>query len=287
MKPLFSHDTLNSFVLWWDNYLMRKGEAYKTYTSKLYYYTDTRLASTKVIYGSPYKQWVYDKGITGATIPTGFLINGTMTPTGTSGMFIDFDNGRIIFDAGVSTGLAITGTYSAKEINSYTTDQPEESLIVEGKYVTNSKYTVSSNYIAPYAPAAPAAFISIETIDNEPFAFGGEDETTIAAKAVVFCENLYQLDGVLGVFSDSFNEVFSKIPMTGHPLGEFYKLKTGAYPTGYNYTNVKNIYNNDVYFITDVTISKVRDDAVKEMNPDLNIGIIDFEFTKYRYPRLT
>lgn len=285
MKPAFTHTSLNSFILWWDHFLLRKGEAYKTITSKLYNYTDERIGSSKVVYGSPYKQWVYDSSISGATIPTGFLINGTMTPTGTSGMFIDFENGRIIFNSGVSTSLNITGTYTAKEINSYPNEQPEERLIIEGKYIPNSKYTVTSNYIAPHAPAAPAAFISIENFDNSPFSFGGEDKTTINAKAVVFCDSMYQLDGVLGLFADSFNEVFSEIPMTAHPLGEFYKLKTGLYPTGFNYIDTKTTYSNNQFCITDVTISKVRDDSVKELNPDLNIGIIDFEFYRPRYPR--
>lgn len=273
-------------MLWFDHMLLHKGEAYKTYTTKLYNYTDSRITSGKVIYGSPYKQWVCDQSITGAVIPTGFTIDGIPTLTGTSGLFIDYENGRIIFNSGVSTSLNITGTYTAKEINSYATNQPEEALIIEGKYITNSKYTVTSNYVAPHAPAAPAAFISIEDIDNEPFAFGGEDKTSITAKCVVFCENLYQLDGVLGLCADSFNEVFSKIPMSANPIGEFGRVKTGIYPTGYNYTDVKTNYAGTTYFISDVTLSKIRDDSVKELNPDLNIGIIDFEFKAFRYPRL-
>ena len=112
MKPTFSHNVVNSFFLWFDHFLMTKGEAYKTFTTKLYNYSDPRLGGDKVVYGSPYKQWVYDKSITGATIPTGFTINGSIVPTGTSGMKIDFDNGRIIFNSGVSTDLNITGTYS-------------------------------------------------------------------------------------------------------------------------------------------------------------------------------
>ena len=28
MKPLYQHELLNSFYLWFDNYLMKKGEAY-------------------------------------------------------------------------------------------------------------------------------------------------------------------------------------------------------------------------------------------------------------------
>ena len=286
MKPTFSHNVVNSFFLWFDHFLMTKGEAYKTFTTKLYNYSDPRLGGDKVVYGSPYKQWVYDKSITGATIPTGFTINGSIVPTGTSGMKIDFDNGRIIFNSGVSTDLNITGTYSIKEINSYVTDQPEDNLIIENKYVTNSRFTVTENYIPPYNPVTPCIFASIETAHNTAFAFGGEDETKCIVKLVAFCENLYQLDGLLSVFGDSYNEFFSLIPMTGHPLGEFNELKTGVYTTGYDYNNLSNAYNSQKMFISHVETSKIRDSVLKELNPILHIGFLDFEITTYRYPRL-
>ena len=286
MKPTFTHNVINSFFLWFDNFLMTKGDAYKTYTTKLYNYQDPRLGGDKVVYGSPYKQWVYDKNITGATIPSGFTINNQFVSTGTSGMKIDFDNGRIIFNSGVSTGLNITGTYSVKEVNSYITDQPEDNLIIENKFVTNSRFTVSENYIAPYNPVTPCIFASIQTAHNTAFAFGGEDETKCIIKVVAFCENLYQLDGVLSVFGDSYNEIFSIIPMTGHPLGEFNEMKTGAYPTGYDYKNLSNSYNSQTLFISHVETSKIRDSVIKELNPILHIGFLDFEIKTYRYPRL-
>jgi len=286
MKPTFTHNVINSFFLWFDNFLMTKADAYKTYTTKLYNYQDPRLGGDKVVYGSPYKQWIYDKNITGATIPSGFTINNQFVSTGTSGMKIDFDNGRIIFNSGVSTSLNITGTYSIKEVNSYITDQPEDNLIIENKFVTNSRFTVSENYIAPYSPVTPCIFASIETAHNTAFAFGGEDETKCIIKVVAFCENLYQLDGVLSVFGDSYNEIFSIIPMTGHPLGEFNEIKTGAYPTGYNYKNLSNAYNSQTLFISHVETSKIRDSVIKELNPILHIGFLDFEIKTYRYPRL-
>ena len=286
MKPTFTHNVINSFFLWFDNFLMTKGDAYKTYTTKLYNYEDLRLGGGKVVYGSPYKQWVYDKNITAATIPSGFTINNQFVSTGTSGMKIDFDNGRIIFNSGVSTNLSITGAYSVKEVNSYITDQPEDNLIIENKFVTNSRFTVSENYIPPYNPVTPCIFASIETAHNTAFAFGGEDETKCIIKVVAFCENLYQLDGVLSIFGDSYNEIFSIIPMTGHPLGEFNEMKTGAYPTGYDYKNLSNAYNSQTLFISHVETSKIRDSVIKELNPILHIGFLDFEIKTYRYPRL-
>lgn len=286
MIPAFSHDVNNSFFLWFDNTLMRKGQAFKTYTTKLYNYTDDRLIG-KVVYGSPYKQWAYDKSIQGITIPSGVTVDNVFTATGISGMIMDFENGRIIFNSGVSKTLNISGTYTVKEINSYITDQPEDNLLIEGKFIQNSRFTVTETYVAPYNPVTPSAFISIENIDNNPFALGGEDETRILMKAIVFCENLYQLDGTLSIFADTFNTNFNIIPMVQHPLAEFNNLKTGLYPTGYDYINVnKNSINNGKCYIYDVTTSKIKDDVIKELNPTLHIGFVDFQIGIIRYPRL-
>lgn len=286
MKPNFSHDVLNSFFLWFDNYVMTKGEAYSTKTTKLYNYTDSRLGGNKVVYGSPYKQWVYDNNISGVAIPSGLTIDNVFRSTGFSGMAIDFDNGRAIFDANFPTGLNITGTYSVKEINSYVTDQPEDNLIIENKYITNSRFTVTENYIPPYNPVTPTIFASIENTHNTAFAFGGEDETNCNVKLVAFCESLYQLDGLLSIFADSYNEVFSLVPMIKHPIGEFGEIKTGLYPTGYDYHNVSQQYSDQSLFIYHVVTSKIRDSVLKELNPTLHIGFLDFDIKTYRYPRL-
>jgi len=286
MKPNFSHNVINSFFLWFDNYVMTKGEAYSIKNTKLYNYTDPRLGGNKVVYGSPYKQWVYDNNINGAQIPSGLTIDNAFVVTGTSGLAIDFDNGRAIFDSNVSTTLNVSGLYTVKEINSYVTDQPEDNLIIENKYVTNSRYTVTENYIPPYNPVTPAIFASIENTHNTAFAFGGEDETNCNIKLVAFCETLYQLDGLLSIFADSYNEVFSVVPMTKHPLGEFGEIKTGLYPTGYDYNVVNKQYSDQTLFIDHVVTSKIRDSVLKELNPTLHIGFLDFNIKTYRYPRL-
>lgn len=286
MKPKFTHDIVNSFFLWYDNFLMKKSDAYKTYTTKFYNYEDARLGGGKVVYGSPYKQWVFDHNITGAVIPSGLTVNGNFVSTGTSGLMFDFNNGRAIFNSGVPSNLNITGTYTVKEINSYITDQPEDDLIIEGKYVQNSRFTVQETYVAPYNPVTPCAFISLEHNFNQPFSFGGQDETTIKIKSVVFAENLYQLDGILSTFADSFNSCFKIVPMTAHPLGEFSQLKTGLYPTGFDYTNAITVggYTNPC-FIYNIDISKIRDSVLKELNPNLHIGFMEFSIGNVRFPR--
>lgn len=286
MTPRFSHNVTNSFFLWFDNYIMRKASAFKNYSTAFYNYSDTRLGGSKVVYGSPYKQWVYDHNISSATIPSGVYVNGSFMTTGTSGMMIDYDNGRLIFNSGVPTNLNISGSYSVKEFNTYLTNQSEYYMVVEGKYIANSRFTVNETYVPPYNDVTPAVFVTMENFENRPFALGGEDETRFMAKALVFAENAYQLDGILGVFSDSFNETFNIIPMNQHPLGEFMNLKTSLYPTGYDYSVVSNANSAAKCYIYKVTTAKMRDDYSKEINPNLYIGFIDFDIGNIRYPRL-
>ena len=53
-----------------------------------------------------------------------------------------------------------------------------------------------------------------------------------------------------------------------------------------NYKNLNNAYNSQTLFISHVETSKIRDSVIKELNPILHIGFLDFEIKTYRYPRL-
>jgi|TARA_R110002110_G_scaffold117474_1_gene290432 hypothetical protein len=281
MKALYQHVLLNSFYLWFDNFLTKKGSAYKNYRTDLYHYTDERVQN-KVVFGSPYKQWVYDKNITDAVVNP--LISGDSgaIAEGTSGLTFDFDNGRVLFDSDFNTGNNISGNFTVKDFNVYIANQTEETMITEGKYKTNSRYGRTLTYVPPYDQATPAAFLSLGATTNEPFAFGGIDNTITDITAVIFAENIYQLDGALSVMADSAESVFGNIPFTGSPLTEYGDVKS-EYSTGYDYANVAS--DGDYYMINKVNVSKVSDSSNKTIPVDLFVGFVDFEVYKYRMPR--
>ena len=79
MIEQFQHKLTTSFFLWFDNFLLEKGEAYTNSTGEFFYYDDPRLDATYKAYGSPYKQWVTDSSITDAIIPTGVFINDSFS----------------------------------------------------------------------------------------------------------------------------------------------------------------------------------------------------------------
>ncbi len=281
MIEQFQHRATTSFFLWFDNYLLKKGQAYSNQTSKFYHYSDDRLDNRYKAFGSPYKQWVTDSSIAGADVPNGVYINNTFTPRSTS-LILDFENGRVLVN-GVANTASITGSFAVKDFNIYFTNEGEEDLLVDKKYNSNPRiFSSTQNYVQPYDQVVPAIFLSSESISNDPFAFGGEDTTKIFMKAVVMAENAYQLDGVLSIFADSQNEVIANIPFTGHPLTEYGDLKNGLY----SYETLKNQnQNNSLFFVEDVITSKLTDKSRKSLANDLYVGFIDFEIHQQRYPR--
>ncbi len=279
MKEQFQHKLTTSFFLWFDNFLLTKGEAFSNKTGDFFYYSDDRLDATYKAYGSPYKQWVTDSSITGATVPSGVYIGGNFSGRD-DGVVLDFDNGRALV-SGSSTDLTITGSFAVKDFNVYMTNDTEEDLVVENKYTVNSRLPSGPyNYISPYDDVVPAVFIASSDSRNSPFALGGMQDTQVTMKAVVLAEDPYQLDGVLSIFMDSAEECINPIPMTGYPTTELGDLKNNTY----NYINKRNEYSDEIkFYINGVTTSRLSDRDRKSLAHDLYVGFIDFDVQQHRY----
>lgn len=268
-------------MLWADNFLLRKGEAYTNYVSTLYPNTsDDRLGPGLVSYSSPHKQWVFDSSIEGANIPDGIYDNGTFIPRDTEGLKLDFDNGRAILDDSFGSAKdGVSGAYAVKDFNFYITNQTEEQLIIDSKFDVNDRFKQDLGGIAPYKQVIPAIFVNSETSENEPYAFGGEDKTSTNIRCVVFAENTYQLDGALSIFNDAKNEVYTKLSFEDYPLNEFGDV------TGFNYKELSSKTKQQYFHIEEARVSKLSDRINKNIDPTLFVGFIDFEVTNLRFPR--
>ena len=278
MIEQFKHKFTTSLMLWFDNFLLTKGEAFTNKTGSLYYYEDPHLDSSFKAYGSPYKQWVTDSSVSNANIPNGIFVNGSLSGRG-AGVKLDFENGRALLNTS-SESLNVTGTFAVTDFNLYYTNETEDDLIIEKKYTVNSRLPgASQNAIAPYDQVVPAIFLSSESMTNKGFAFGGMEETSVKASAVILAEDSYQLDGVLSIFADSYNETFNQIPMSGHPMNEFADLKDGTY----SYTDVSATFDSQrPFYIETVTTSKLADKARKSLSNDLFVGFVDFDIQTHR-----
>lgn len=286
MIEQYYHKVTNSFMLWFDNYLLEKGEAYSNHTGVLLeHYEDDRLDPAYQAYASPYKQWVTDSSINGAIIPSNITVGNTPsgqydpTISGRSGVSIDFDNGRVLMETS-RKDLSLTCDFSVKDFNVYFTNETEEDLILENAYEVNSRGPYPEGPVAPYDQVLPAVFFNTSMSKNEGFAFGGMEETTTKIVATVMSQDSYLLDGVLSIFSDSHNENITIAEMSEHPFNEFNDLKTGYY----NYKNISNKDNkcNGLY-VNEVVTSKLTDRARKSLSNDVFVGFIDFELQQHRF----
>ena len=280
MIPQYIHTLSSSFSLWADHVLLKRGLAYVNKTGEFIHYNDVRLPSGWNAWGSPDKQWVANSAVTGATVPSGVFINSSFSGR-SSGLILDYENGRIL-TSGISPSATITGSYSAKEINVYPTNQDEESLIVEKTQENaNQKIGTSINtrYLPPYSQKIPAVFVNVQTQENTPFALGGMDLTVNKVNLVVMTKQPYELDGVLGLFADTADEIFKEIPFDSYPYTE-----QGDVKSLYNYETLA-AQSQEYYTIDEVKSSKATDSLRRSLGTQLYIGFVDMEISKPRYPR--
>lgn len=273
---------MTSFSLWLDHHILNHGEAFSNKTGILERYDDERIPSPYKVFGSQFKQWVTDSSVSGAIVPTSIFINGSGLNRSNNVIF-DFENGRILA-SGIPSNALVSGSFSVKDFNIYFTNEDEEDLIVEKKYVENPRiFSQRTGAIDPYEPAVPAIFISTKNTKNEPFAFGGLDMSATNVTAVILTEDSYQLDGILSLLADTNNKVVPKISFASHPYDENGDLKNGTY----SYTDLVAANSGDEpFFIEEADTSKLSDKVRKNIENNLHIGFADFKISKVRNPRI-
>lgn len=279
MKPQFQHKVATSYLLWFENYFFKKSEAYSVETGSFTPYTDTSLPSGYQAFGLPHKQLIYDNSMSGAYIPSGVYIDNVFTPIETGKYMIDFENGRFI-GSGVGTGAAITGSFSPKELNVYYTNETEENVVINIQdKIDESVKSFISGYYDPNIQKLPAIYVSNYSMENAGFALGGMVETTTQAKAIVIANNAYELDCVLSVFADSYNEVIPLVEFDSYPLDEYGGIKSGSF----SYETLKSTYPKEIFVKSAIT-SKMSD-RVRANNilKNLYVGFVDFDLSTYRY----
>lgn len=281
MNPTFYHTANASLVFFIENEFYNKGQAYKNYTSKLYYNYDPSLTDGYHAYSAPFKQWIYDQGVEGAWILSG--ISGSVNITkSVTGMKVDYANGRVLVPSSYGTGLNISGSYAFKDLNLYSPNETQEGLLSNSKFTLNPRFDKYPNSgIVPYAFVTPAIFLTPEAYDNSQFDLGGLYETEARFSAVIMAENTWILDGALSLFGDMKRKSFPQLPVSSDPINEYGDIKVG-YSNGYNYTAIKQASGTpgNQLMIKNVMASRLSDKL--RINPNVFVGIVDFDVIKVR-----
>lgn len=278
MIPQYQHNVTTSYMLWFENFFFKKSQAYSVQTGILTHYVDDRLPVEYEVFGSQYKQLVYDSSLPNVYIPDGLYANGNFININlNNNNILDYDNARFISNE-ISATTLITGKFTTKDINIYFTNDTEEKIVINVQDKINQSVDNKHDFYSPVEQKLPAIYLSNQSFYNKPFAFGGMNETVINAKAVVLANNSYDLDCVLSIFADSYNENIPLCNFDSHPLNEYSSLKTGYY----SYEDIKNQYTEKM-FVKYVNSSKLTDKIKQNLLKDLYIGFIDFELSHFRY----
>ena len=298
MKPQFDHKVLSSFYLWFDDRLTRYGEAVESGISQQFYYSDLNVdvPTNQVAYYSPDRQLVAN----GTGVPSGVYISGgafgssysfvNQCPDTTTGLMIDFDKGRVILNSGMGSALAISGNFNRKTINCYITNESEEELLFNTDFLlsddNDQSFLQSITGLGTPNYTVPAAFLSYNSSNNQPFALGGMQDTKSNIRAVVVVNDNFSLDGALSLFRDSTEVCVPIVDFGDFPFGEYYHLKTPPYTYSGLYAQKMNA-NGPYAFVEKVSSSKLYDTAGAAMNipRNMRIGFIDFTLSTPRLPK--
>jgi hypothetical protein len=279
MVPQFQNNLFGSVFLWLEHQLTQKAVAYQTLTTPLYYVPDTQLPAGYIRYSSPFKTWNYDSGVSGAVViqtvsgASGILLNRS------SGMKIDYGNGGIILTSNYGTGLALTGTYSFREVNMYQANETQESLLTQGKFFRNPRFVyAATSGVQPYSYVTPAVFLDTLSSKTEAFQFGGLIDSTVTFTATILAESTFQLNALLSISSDmkyQYLPVFNTIDDVVDGWGD---TKPGCY----NYNDLVAMWGapGNLAYVKNVRTAKMSDRV--KANPLLFVGMADFEISYVR-----
>ena len=287
MKPQFDNKVMSSFFLWFDNKLLDKGEAFENVTGQFYDASEEYQGFST--YASSYSQFVADASITGATIPTGVFVGENNLVNrgegGATGLFdINYLDGKVYFSGDQTAD--ITGSFAIKDYNVYLTNQPEDKILFETKYTERNKIDITPTGLEAGTKTYPVVYLKSMGSSNEPIAFGGQDQTTINIRAIVLAQSQFELDAVGSIFRDTQKTLVPLFEESEMPFNSFGGYKDGDQFNFTDDTSSKGSTNS--CFIEEVFVSNLErgvQSRIRDLNPDIFTNIIDFELTKFRFPR--
>lgn len=282
MKAQWDNKVISSIYLWFNHNLLKYGEAYQNTSS--YFYPTNQKYYGLYAYACPYNQLVADSSISGATIMSGVYLNNVFVTTGTSGFHgIDFEHGRVYFTTGLSSTVKISGNYAFKEVNVALTNENDQKVLFETKYNPRPKLGQAPTGLFTNELTYPVVFLVDTASKNEPFALGGLDNSIIQMGAVILADSKFNLNAINSIFKDRVRTVISVLEVGEFPFNVYGELKTGFY----NYETLT--YNKDGVFVDTCSVNQLNPillNRLYEANPNIFFGIMEFQVSTERYPRL-
>lgn len=297
MKPQFDNLVMSSFLLWFDHTLLKKGEGFFNKTTQFYNNPDKwNFGGQYTVYNAPFKQFVYDTSITGATVMTGVSVTDSVGGTNVYNLSsdallaINYDEGQVTIKTDEFAGSvsSVQGTYSVKEFAVKLSSETEEKLLFETKYYNIPEYTqVISTGLYENEQPFPVIFLKHNGSINNPGAIGGQEMTEIDIRALVIADSQFNLDAVCSIFRDSSDENFYLLSESELPINSLGSFKNDVVFSYEGLISGKSVGGSNGLYIEDSIVSKfgrMADNEVLDANTNIFGGVIDFKIKQFRRP---
>lgn len=274
MKAQYDNELLSNFLLYLDNKILSKGEAFSNHGSLFYPVED--LYNGYFTYAAPFKQMVCDTSVSGAQSVSGIFVNGVYHSPG-SGSFISINpnRGQAYFTSSQGSS-AISGNYAVKDINIAITDEREENLLFENQYFLKPGINQTVTGLPNEAINYPIIFLKIYRSSNEAFAIGALDNSVTNIRAIILADSAFLLDAACSIMKDCKNDRFALIKNSALPFDSL-----GGCTGAFNYAGANT---PKVPIIWNVDISKIlpAKGQIVNLNPDVLCAFADFEISDLR-----
>lgn len=274
MKIQYDNELLSSFLLYLDNKILSKGEAFTNHGSL--FYPVQNLYNGYFTYAAPFKQMVCDASVSGAQNVSGIFVNGVYRAPGSANFIsINPTQGQAYFTSDQGNSV-ISGNYAVKDINIAITDEREETLLFENQYFLNPKVTQVVNGLPPETVTYPVIFLKISQASSEAFAFGSLDNSITNIRAIIIADSAFLLDAVCSIAKDCKNDRFTVLNSLVLPFDAL-----GGHTGAFNYTGVNTA---KVTAVWNVNVSKILPNRGQfaNLNPNILCAFADFEIHDIR-----
>lgn len=272
-QPQYSHDLDTSVALWLDNRLCDKGQAYINVTGNLYPQVDP--STPGYIWAAPWKSWVFDSCVAGATVCSGVYTSSGQFLTPNSGIVIDYIHGRVI--SPYNWGAGLSGVYSRKQINVYFSTEEQTDFFLEQVFQedVNVQYFATGGYVGGFA--APCVILTNSRGNNEGFALGGLKQTNNVIRGFIISDSNYLQEGINSLLTDTAETYIPFCSYADAPIGTSGNLKG----VNYNYcTGIRDKYGCNKLYIEDAYSFKINERANSNVSYMLSIIELDVNMVR-------
>ncbi len=278
MNPTYDTNLQASAICWVNNVLESRGGAYYT-VGETFNSASTDFQGYHAFLPSK-AQMVYDSSINGAIIPTGVYVNGVMNARGVNGLSIDFQRNQYLFTSNITS--TVSGSYSAREVNTYFTHDNIEQLLFENQNFVNPKNL--PNFVRNNIDASivPAIYVQTAPGFNEFICLDGLASTKAEIKLIFISNNNFIFQNVNSLFRDEKGKYFPLLSAADFPFNYLGDLKNGTW----NYNNLKAAAQpNSLIYIEDVKISTFNTETNRLIGDNALGSVIHVTAELYRFSR--